>query len=118
MRENLMGAFLGRPELSLGGFLVATCHCEFAVPPALLRFAQGPAPAGLNNGIEGLQTLSPAKKEQAAPAPLGRKSGLLCEDAGRRPIRPLQQERKGVQPDPGAGDELQAIQVRDERFPR
>ncbi len=38
----------------------ATCHCEFAVPPA--------PQAGLNNGIEGLQTLSPAKKEQAAPA--------------------------------------------------
>ncbi len=68
MRENLMGAFLGRPELSLGGFLVATCHREFAVPPALLRFAQGQAPAGLNNRIPRLPMLSPAEKKQAVPA--------------------------------------------------
>ncbi len=48
----------------------ATRPCELAVPVALLRFAQGQAPAGLNNRVAGSRTVCPAKKEQAMPAPL------------------------------------------------
>ncbi len=36
--------------------MVATCHCEFAVPPA--------PQAGLNNRTASSHTLSPAEKKQ------------------------------------------------------
>ncbi len=61
-----------------------TARSEFAVPTALLRFAQGQAPAGLNNRIPRLQTLSPAEKKQAAPAPRADLSRVLAPISARR----------------------------------
>ena len=52
-----------------GRFLGATRPSVFAVPAALLRFAQGQAPAGLNNRVVGFQTLSPAKRKQEVTDP-------------------------------------------------
>ncbi len=60
----------------------ATCPRVFAVPAA--------PQAGLNNRVVGFQTLSPAKKKQAVPAPQGtplenfwRPGMRVCDPYGR-----------------------------------